>query len=257
MFPGNVDAYLANVEERREHDRRVNATTLAKRRQLETFIAKNRAKASTASQARSKAKQLDRLQADRHRRAGIAGAVPLSRDRAAARPGRADRAPGDRLSRPHRRPRRARRDRSRLAGRRRGRQRPGQDDVPADRLRLARSRSPATSLGATAARSASTPSTFTRTLPEQRNGAGISRTPGRAAHHAAAHQGRGRQLPVQRRDGREENPRPQRRRTGPAGARRPAAEAAQRAGARRTGQPPRRRIGRGAGRGAHRATRAR
>ena len=34
-------------------------------------------------------------------------------------------------------------------------------------------------------------------------------------------------------------------------------EAAQRAGARRTGEPPRRRIGRGAGRGAHAATRAR
>ena len=62
MYPGNVDAYLANVEERREHDRRVNATTLTKRTQLETFIAKNRAKASTASQARSKAKQLDRLE---------------------------------------------------------------------------------------------------------------------------------------------------------------------------------------------------
>lgn len=62
MYPGDVDAYLANLEERREHDRRVNATTLTKRRQLETFIAKNRAKASTASQARSKAKQLERLQ---------------------------------------------------------------------------------------------------------------------------------------------------------------------------------------------------
>ncbi|MEX2025706.1 MAG: ABC-F family ATP-binding cassette domain-containing protein, partial [Pirellulaceae bacterium] len=62
MFPGNVDAFLANVAERHEHDRRVNATTLAKRRQLETFIAKNRANASTASQARSKAKQLERLQ---------------------------------------------------------------------------------------------------------------------------------------------------------------------------------------------------
>jgi ATP-binding cassette subfamily F protein 3 len=62
MFPGKVDAYLANLEERREHDRRVNATTLAKRRQLETFIAKNRANASTASQAKSKSKQLDRLE---------------------------------------------------------------------------------------------------------------------------------------------------------------------------------------------------
>lgn len=62
LFPGNVDAYLENVEARRQHDERVNATTLAKRRQLETFIAKNRANASTASQARSKAKQLERLE---------------------------------------------------------------------------------------------------------------------------------------------------------------------------------------------------
>ena len=62
LFPGNVDAYLANVEERREHDLRVNATTLAKRRQLEEFIAKNKARASTATQAKSKAKQLERLQ---------------------------------------------------------------------------------------------------------------------------------------------------------------------------------------------------
>ena len=61
MYPGNVEAYMANVEERQEHDRRVNATTLTKRKQLETFIAKNRAKASSASQAKSKAKQLERL----------------------------------------------------------------------------------------------------------------------------------------------------------------------------------------------------
>jgi ATP-binding cassette, subfamily F, member 3 len=61
MFPGDVDSYLANVEQRREHDRRVNATTLAKRRQLKTFIDKNRAKASKASQAQSKIKQLERL----------------------------------------------------------------------------------------------------------------------------------------------------------------------------------------------------
>jgi ATP-binding cassette subfamily F protein 3 len=62
MYPGDVEAYLANVEERQEHDRRVNATTLSKRRQLETFINKNRARASTASQAKSKAKQLERLE---------------------------------------------------------------------------------------------------------------------------------------------------------------------------------------------------
>ncbi len=61
MYPGGVEAYLANLEERREHDRRVNATTLAKMRQLETFIIKNRGSPNTASQARSKAKQLERL----------------------------------------------------------------------------------------------------------------------------------------------------------------------------------------------------
>jgi ATP-binding cassette subfamily F protein 3 len=61
MFPGDVDRFLENVAERREHDRRVNAATLAKRKQLETFSAKNRANANTASQARSKAKQLEKL----------------------------------------------------------------------------------------------------------------------------------------------------------------------------------------------------
>lgn len=62
MFPGKIDAFLEYREERREHDRRVNATVIAKQKQLQRFIEKNRANASTASQARSKAKQLQRLQ---------------------------------------------------------------------------------------------------------------------------------------------------------------------------------------------------
>ena len=62
MFPGKIDAYLDYERERREHDERVNATVVAKQRQLQQFIDKNRANASTASQARSKQKQLDRLQ---------------------------------------------------------------------------------------------------------------------------------------------------------------------------------------------------
>lgn len=61
MFPGKIDAFLDHREERREHDRRVNATVLAKQKQLEKFINKNRANASTASQAKSKTKQLERL----------------------------------------------------------------------------------------------------------------------------------------------------------------------------------------------------
>ncbi|MFO0821112.1 MAG: ABC-F family ATP-binding cassette domain-containing protein [Pirellulales bacterium] len=61
-FPGKIDAFLEYQQERREHDERTNAAVLAKRRQLEEFIAKNRARASTATRARSKSKQLDRLE---------------------------------------------------------------------------------------------------------------------------------------------------------------------------------------------------
>ncbi|MEM6777761.1 MAG: ABC-F family ATP-binding cassette domain-containing protein [Planctomycetota bacterium] len=62
MFPGKIHDFLQFREERREHDRRVNATVIAKQKQLKQFIDKNRANASTASQARSKAKQLEKLQ---------------------------------------------------------------------------------------------------------------------------------------------------------------------------------------------------
>jgi ATP-binding cassette subfamily F protein 3 len=62
MYPGKIDGYLEYEKERREHDIRVNATVVAKQKQLKRFIDKNRAGANTASQARSKQKQLDRLQ---------------------------------------------------------------------------------------------------------------------------------------------------------------------------------------------------
>ncbi|WP_164100920.1 ABC-F family ATP-binding cassette domain-containing protein [Candidatus Laterigemmans baculatus] len=62
LFPGKVDAFLEYQAERREHDLRVNAAVLAKKRQLEEFIAKNKARASTATQARSKSKQLEKLE---------------------------------------------------------------------------------------------------------------------------------------------------------------------------------------------------
>lgn len=62
MFPGKIAEFLEYRDERREHDRRVNATVIAKQKQLERFIEKNRANAATASQARSKAKQLEKLQ---------------------------------------------------------------------------------------------------------------------------------------------------------------------------------------------------
>lgn len=62
MFPGKIDAFLDYQIEQREHLERSNAAVLSKRRHLETFIAKNKARASTATQARSKAKQLEKLE---------------------------------------------------------------------------------------------------------------------------------------------------------------------------------------------------
>lgn len=62
MYPGKIEAFLVYQAERRDHDERVNAAVQAKQKHLQKFIDKNRARASTASQARSKGKQLERLQ---------------------------------------------------------------------------------------------------------------------------------------------------------------------------------------------------
>ncbi|MBX7169241.1 MAG: ATP-binding cassette domain-containing protein, partial [Pirellulales bacterium] len=62
VYPGKVDAFLEFERERREHDERVNATVLAKRKRIEEFVAKNKARASTATRAKSKSKQLERLE---------------------------------------------------------------------------------------------------------------------------------------------------------------------------------------------------
>ncbi|MEX2287133.1 MAG: ABC-F family ATP-binding cassette domain-containing protein [Planctomycetaceae bacterium] len=62
MFAGKIDAYLENQRERRQRDERTNATVMAKRKHLEEFIAKNKARASTATRARSKSKQLEKLE---------------------------------------------------------------------------------------------------------------------------------------------------------------------------------------------------
>jgi ATP-binding cassette subfamily F protein 3 len=61
-FPGKVDAFLEYQREQRLHQERSNETIMAKRRHLEEFIAKNKARASTATLAKSKAKQLERLE---------------------------------------------------------------------------------------------------------------------------------------------------------------------------------------------------
>lgn len=62
MYPGKIDEFLIYQSERREHDERVNASVQSKQKQLQKFIDKNRARASTATQAKSKGKQLERLQ---------------------------------------------------------------------------------------------------------------------------------------------------------------------------------------------------
>jgi ATP-binding cassette, subfamily F, member 3 len=76
-FPGKVDAYLEYQREKRSHEERSNVSILAKRRHLEEFIAKNKARAATATLAKSKSKQLERLELNQ-----IASDEPTARIRA-------------------------------------------------------------------------------------------------------------------------------------------------------------------------------
>lgn len=62
MYPGKIDDFLVYQKELNEHDQRVNAATEAKRKQLQEFVDKNRARASTATRAKSKSKMLERLE---------------------------------------------------------------------------------------------------------------------------------------------------------------------------------------------------
>ena len=61
MYNGKIAGYLKLVEEENTRAERTNVTVLAKQKQLQRFIDKNKARATGASQARSKQKQLDRL----------------------------------------------------------------------------------------------------------------------------------------------------------------------------------------------------
>src|SRR5207302_11397265 len=61
-FPGKIDAFLVFQKEKREHDERSNAAISVKRRHLEDFIARNRARAATAKFAQSKSKALEKLE---------------------------------------------------------------------------------------------------------------------------------------------------------------------------------------------------
>src|SRR4051812_29823843 len=61
-FPGRIEAFLEFQKERRLHDERSNAAVQAKKRHLEDFIARNRARAATAKLAQSKSKALEKLE---------------------------------------------------------------------------------------------------------------------------------------------------------------------------------------------------
>ncbi len=61
-FPGKVEAYLEFAREKRVHEERANESLLAKRKHLEDFIARNKARASTAGLARSKGKLLEKME---------------------------------------------------------------------------------------------------------------------------------------------------------------------------------------------------
>lgn len=77
MFPGKIDEFLEFQREQHEHIERANAAVSSKRRQLEEFIAKNKARASTATRARSKSKLLERLEVT-----NVAGDEPTANIRA-------------------------------------------------------------------------------------------------------------------------------------------------------------------------------
>jgi len=75
VFPGKVDAFLEHQREKALHVERTNAAVLAKRRQLEDFIARNKARASTASRAKSKSRQLERLEVEETESAAPTAAI--------------------------------------------------------------------------------------------------------------------------------------------------------------------------------------
>lgn len=76
-FPGKIGAFLEFQKEKREHEERSNEAILAKRRHLEDFIARNKARAATAGLAQSKSKLLEKLEMN-----VIVGDEPTARIRA-------------------------------------------------------------------------------------------------------------------------------------------------------------------------------
>ncbi len=62
MYPGKIDAHRENQKERRKHDERVNVGVLAKKKHLEEFIAKNKARGQHSDTPKVEEKQLEKLE---------------------------------------------------------------------------------------------------------------------------------------------------------------------------------------------------
>ena len=62
LYPGDLEEYFAFKTEQEELKIQLNRNTEARRKELQTFVERFRAKASKAAQARSKAKQLEKLE---------------------------------------------------------------------------------------------------------------------------------------------------------------------------------------------------
>ena len=140
MYP-RQDRRVPRISSRAARARRARRTPpcSAKRKQLEEFIAKNKARASTATRARSQEQATRKAGTDRHRRRRADGPHSRAAWSSRARARRCAAAiwrsaiPSGEIADGHRS-----RNRSRLAGRDRRRQRPRQDDVPAHDRRFAR-----------------------------------------------------------------------------------------------------------------------
>ncbi|MBA2482424.1 MAG: ABC-F family ATP-binding cassette domain-containing protein [Planctomycetes bacterium] len=83
LYAGGIEAYLTYKDSRREQAEHFNTSVALRRKELETFIAKNKAKASKATQAASKSKMLERLTTIdvEHAAAEVSITIPKVEDR--------------------------------------------------------------------------------------------------------------------------------------------------------------------------------
>jgi ATP-binding cassette, subfamily F, member 3 len=102
LHEGPVDDYLAFRAEQRDMAERRNANLSSKAKQLEDFVARNRARASTATQAQSKLKQLEKLNAEQIQIDGNERSVTMTIPAVETRPGAALRSKNLRIGYPDR-----------------------------------------------------------------------------------------------------------------------------------------------------------